>query len=125
MTYNFTIPNKRKKFVWIDWGMAIAGLLLLFFGKFIPAALLFIMSGMGYFMRKDLSFSFGDDEIIFNIFPKKNIEWSQLNNVILKDGILTIDFKNNRLLQEIVLIKDKDFNEADFNNFCKWKLQND
>lgn len=125
MTYNFTIPNKRKKFVWIDWGMAIAGILLLFFGKFIPATLLFIMSGIGYFMRKDLSFSFGDDEIIFNIFPKKNIEWSQLNNVILKDGILTMDFKNNRLLQEIVLIKDIDFTEADFNNFCKGKLQND
>ena len=32
-------------------------------------------------------------------FPGKKYQWDQFSNVVLKDNILTLDFKNNKLLQ--------------------------
>lgn len=39
---------------------------------------------------------------MINSFPKKRYTWNELNNVVLKDGLLTIDFKNNKMLQRLV-----------------------
>lgn len=122
MIYNFIIPNRRKKFAWVDWGLIIAGLLLLILGKIIPGLLLFVMSALGFIMRRDVSFSFMEDEVVFNTIPKKTFLWSDFNQILLKDGILTIDFKNNKLIQEIVLIKEKEFKEQTFNEFCRGKI---
>lgn len=48
-------------------------------------------------------------------FSKKVIYWQEINNVVLKDGILTIDFKNDKLIQEEVIDLEK-YNVADFNS---------
>ena len=123
MIYNFIIPNRRKKFTWIDWGMAIAGLLLLILGKIIPAVLLFVMSALGFIMRRDINFTFLEDEVVINTIPKKSFQWTDFNQVLLKDGILTMDFKNNKLIQEEVLETNNDFNEKQFNDFCIKKIK--
>jgi hypothetical protein len=34
------------------------------------------------------------NQIIYPSWPKRKIHWQGLNNIILKDGLLTIDFKN-------------------------------
>ena len=49
------------------------------------------------------------------------IEWIELTNVIKKYDILTIDFKNNKLLQVQVTDTD-DINEDEFNLFCRERL---
>ena len=36
--------------------------------------------------------------ISYPSIPAKKIQWCMVNNVILKDGLLTIDFKNNKLI---------------------------
>jgi hypothetical protein len=54
-------------------------------------------------------------------FPKKEFGWNNLNNVILKGNILTLDFKNNKLLQ--AEIENKEINESDFNSFAQQQLQ--
>jgi hypothetical protein len=46
-----------------------------------------------------------------------------LNNAILKDGILTIDFKNNRVLQAEIEDRMNDVNEVEFNDFCRQQLK--
>ncbi len=57
-------------------------------------------------------------------FPTKKIEWSSLNNLLLKDQILTIDFKNNKLIQTYIDAEQKDVsvNEKEFNDFCRQQL---
>lgn len=50
------------------------------------------------------------------------IEWAELNNIILKDGLLTIDFKNNKLFQQAILNPDQDIDEKYFNDFCRAQL---
>ncbi|MGZ8516820.1 MAG: hypothetical protein ACXWWD_05690 [Chitinophagaceae bacterium] len=65
------------------------------------------------------------DQIIYPSFPRKILKWSDLNNIILKDGLLTIDFKTNKLAQAEVNRNDNDsaMNEEEFNDFCRNHLK--
>ncbi len=49
------------------------------------------------------------------------VEWNQLSNVIKKNDLLTIDFKNNRLIQVQVINADH-IGEDEFNQFCQQQL---
>ncbi len=48
-------------------------------------------------------------------------QWNELNNLILKDGLLTVDFKNNKLFQQLI-DEDNPVDEAAFNAFCREQL---
>ncbi len=49
----------------------------------------------------------------------KKHSWKAIDNVILKDGLLTVDFKNNKLFQRDI---DNELHEEKFNNWCKLHL---
>lgn len=66
--------------------------------------------------------AFDDDEIVINSFPKKRYVWGDLNNVILKDGIITVDCKNNKLIQSEVNEEVSKEIENEFNDYCKKQL---
>ncbi|HLF47073.1 MAG TPA: hypothetical protein VI548_11645 [Chitinophagaceae bacterium] len=53
------------------------------------------------------------------------INWIDLNLIILKDGILTIDFKNNKLIQQLIDDTKCAVDEKEFNDFCKSRLKID
>ena len=63
--------------------------------------------------------AFDGVEIVFNSFPKKILLWPNVNNVVLKDGLLTIDLKNNTLIQKHVNDPVEKQVEQEFNDFCK------
>ena len=50
--------------------------------------------------------------------PGKKIEWENVSNVVLKDGMLSLDFKNNRLMQAPILENWTREEEQAFNAFC-------
>jgi hypothetical protein len=52
-------------------------------------------------------------------FPQRTYSWEMLDNVMLRDNILTIDFKNNTLIQ---LEIDCNINETQFNEFANQQL---
>ena len=62
------------------------------------------------------------DKILYPSLPQKNISWPELNAIILKDGLLTIDFKNNKLIQQTI-DENSTVNEQDFNEFCRQQLK--
>ena len=62
------------------------------------------------------------EKIIYPSFPKKIIRWTELNNVLIKDGLLTIDFKNNKLIQQLIDESASSVNEKEFNEFCQRQL---
>lgn len=62
--------------------------------------------------------AFDADEIVFNSFPKKSYQWSDLQNVVLKDNVLTIDFRNNKLIQKETDAPVSYSIETEFNGFC-------
>jgi hypothetical protein len=51
--------------------------------------------------------------------PYKRYKWDELSNVVLKDNILTLDFKNNKLLQSEI---NTTVDETAFNVFAKEQL---
>ena len=55
-------------------------------------------------------------------FPKKTIPWTQLNNAILKDNILTLDFKDDRLVQAEIASESFGIAEENLNDFCQLQL---
>jgi len=61
------------------------------------------------------------ESIVYPSFPKRIILWNELQNIVLKDGILTIDFRNNKLIQQD-LDEEVTVNEKEFNEFCKQQL---
>jgi hypothetical protein len=55
-------------------------------------------------------------------FSERLIGWNQLNNVILRDDLLTLDFKNNKILQLEVLDETGLVTAEEMNAFFKSRL---
>lgn len=64
-------------------------------------------------------FIFTKTSIERKAFPYKKYIWQELDNVILKDGILTIDFKDNKLIQAEV---ENSLDEKAFNDFAEQNI---
>jgi len=99
-------------FCWIVSGFYMAtGILLLLF-------LLYKIS------LRPLRVRFSHQGIDYPSFPRKNIEWSQVAQVIVKDELLTIDLRSNRLMQHPVeknsFIDNREI--AEFNSHCQQKI---
>jgi hypothetical protein len=86
---------------------------------FIPFAL------MGLFERQakfNLEIGFSDDCIVINTFVRRKYNWADFNNIVLKDDLLTLDFKTNRLLQRETVDEEGDAEEDEFNMYCRQQL---
>ena len=72
--------------------------------------------------RRKLSVQIDKNWVIYpSVFPK-TILWKNITNVILKDGILTIDLKSNKIFQQLIDETMASVNEKEFNDFCKQQL---
>jgi hypothetical protein len=72
-----------------------------------------------------LEIGFFADGVVLNSLFKKKWSWKEFQSVILKDGLLTLDFRNNNLIQKEVLDDDEpDAPEDEFNDYCRAKLVN-
>src|SRR6478736_1460024 len=79
------------------------------------------------FVERQIKFpeeiGFDDEGITINTFSKKFYPWSLITNVVLKDGLLTIDYKDNRLFQKEIEEQISPVLESEFNEFCRSKLK--
>lgn len=66
--------------------------------------------------------AFDNDEVVINSFPKKRHGWDAFENIVLKDGLLTLDYKNNTLFQKQIESAVSKEDEAAFNVFCQERL---
>ena len=66
-----------------------------------------ILLALDTIARRSLRVNFNADNIEYPSFPKKNIKWDELENVVLKDGLLTMDFKNNKLTQDEIKLSNE------------------
>ncbi|QEH42798.1 hypothetical protein [Chitinophaga sp. XS-30] len=51
------------------------------------------------------------------LFSTRHIRWNEMNNVVLRNDLFTLDFRNNRLLQLEVLDEISPLQAADMNTF--------
>lgn len=79
------------------------------------------------FLEKQVKFpneiGFSTVSITLNTFPKKKYNWNEIVNAVLKDGLITIDYKNNKLLQKEVEQNISPELEKEFNKFCRDRLE--
>ena len=75
--------------------------------------------------KRPLEIGFDRDRVVINTLIRQQHDWSVFNNVLLRDGLLTLDFKNNRLLQKEIAdddAEDDDVDEEEFNAYCRDRL---
>lgn len=70
-----------------------------------------------------LEIGFSSREIVINSLFRKRFQWSEMSNVVLKDGLLTVDFKNNKLFQKEIDEGEHEASEEEFNQWCREQLQ--
>ncbi len=73
--------------------------------------------------KRKLKIYFYTNGVEYPSFPKRTIKWIELDNIILKDGLLTIDFKNNHLLQSEIDASTNEIDETAFNRYCEQQLK--
>ena len=118
---SFYLRNKHEKEIltgaffllsiaWIIAGYWIVGIL----------NILFMILHIGALQKPIVSIS--ERQVIYPSFPKKKIDWKELSNLIIKDGLLTIDFKNNKIIQQQIANISSTIDEKEFNDFCSQQL---
>ena len=121
------IDKKKNKPVRYGRLLIAAGIGLAAFGDAPYTNLLFILLGVAeqfLLQKKEIGFT-TDGITISNLIPKTS-SWSEIDNVVLKGGILTIDYKNNKLIQlETDDEEDDEYDVEDdeFNNYCNSQLR--
>lgn len=89
--------------------------------NYIMVFILVVLGILYHLALQKLLFVFTPENIRKMNFPVKEFNWNMFNNVILKDNILTLDFKNNHLIQAEIE-KSQGINERQFNSFAQSKL---
>jgi uncharacterized protein with PQ loop repeat len=123
--WSFYVFKQNKKGIEIKYRFA---LLLAAWGWFMHPATLFlcfvyiIAALLEAAIKTAPEYAFDDKEIVFNSFPQKKYKWSDVTNVILKYGMLTIDLNNNKIIQGEVNDEVPNDVEQDFNTFCQQQL---
>jgi len=81
--------------------------------------ILFVLIGL---FEKQAKFpqeiGFDQEGITTNSIPSRFYTWEEVTNVVLRGGLLTIDFKNNKLYQKEVQNRVTRSLEEEFNTFC-------
>jgi hypothetical protein len=94
---------------------------------FLPwlCVLFIVLACLEYQAKRPLEIGFDKDRVVINSLIRRRYDWSAFSNVILRDGLLTMDFKDNRLFQKEV-VDDEDEDDADedeFNDYCRARLE--
>lgn len=109
----------------IGFSIAVIGWLTLFnVSKWSVVIAIFYL--IAAFLERQVKFpeEIGVDKsgITFNSLPKKHHSWNELANLILKDNIITIDYKNNKIYQKEIESEVSDDIEKEFNHYCSQQL---
>lgn len=108
------------------WMLFLSASLLLFIAtRSLSFSLVLICYGyLTRFLNKVPTVSISNEGLEINkTFSKPFYQWQAFNNIVLKDSILTIDFKNNRLMQLTIDESGIQVDEKYFNEFCASKLR--
>ena len=100
-----------------------AAIIWMLIGFYLIAFLLFLFAYLGLISLRKLTIEVSNLYIVYPSFPRKKFYWEDVSNLILKDNILTIDLKNNKLIQCTIMDSDNvALNEETFNTFVQQRI---
>ena len=112
-----SMPYYRLGLLFASWGWFLQPNGLIIAGIFLIAALFERQVKFPYEIAVDPA------GIVINTFPKKHIPWAAIQNLMIKDDYITIDFKNNSLIQKQINEPVSEATTLEFNSFCKEQIQ--
>ncbi|MBI1781344.1 MAG: hypothetical protein HYR66_08235 [Sphingobacteriales bacterium] len=120
--------KRRRKIITAGTFLFVTGIIILFnknihLFEALFALGLIILSAIEEKAKSNLEIGFSTQFIMFDNLFKKKYNWSDFNNIILKDNLLTLDFKNNRIYQRETIDEESDCDEDEFNKFCREQLR--
>lgn len=116
----YLLNKKHLKDPGIELIGILSGLIWFYFGVYPPGTLLILFTVIGYFANKEKMIIFYDEGILYPSFPEKKYSWDEVAQVIWKDDVLSIDLKNNKLMQfKINKTFSENFDSHLFNQFCR------
>ncbi len=124
--YNILSSKKGNKVRYKNW-LFIAGICWIGMPYLQWVSIVFFfLAFLEYQAKYPLEVGFTNDEVVINTLIKRRFSWSSFNNIILKEGLLTLDFKNNRIFQKETIDDDEpDADEDEFNDYCRKRLMPD
>ncbi|MBX3257753.1 MAG: hypothetical protein KF862_26730 [Chitinophagaceae bacterium] len=116
---NWWIKRKRNPYITYKHPLLVTGIVWLFVPGMRWIFILFVLFVLfDHQARQHLEIGVSDDQVVINTFFRKRFQWNELSNVVLKDNLLTLDFKNNKILQREIDPHLSEADEEDFNEFC-------
>jgi hypothetical protein len=122
--YQFSRSKKGDFIPSYGWALSLCGAAFILgpLHSFLFGSLYFLASFFERQVKHPLEFGFDKSGIVLNSVPSKNYTWSEVINVVLKDNILTLDFKNNRIIQRETEDIVSSETEKEFNEFCRLQM---
>jgi len=121
LIWNAFLYYRTDKEIYYSKALLIAGLVWTKMPYFEWLVIVFaFLALLEYQAKRAPEIGFADDHIMINRLFKKKVSWEEIENVVLRDGWLTVDFKNNKVLQKEI---DSGENEASEVEFNEWLTQ--
>ena len=123
LTRMYRLKKNKALYLFDDNGYLffIVGLGWLGLQNYLLTGLCLVLGIVYQMAMQKIIFLFKKEGIFKTNFPRRGIEWDSLENVVLKDTILTIDFKNNRIIQGEIN-SSKEMDEPSFNRFVQSQI---
>ena len=119
----YLLKHKNEKVVPVlKTGLVLSTIIWAMSKIYIAAAICLVLLTLYHMSRRQIALRVEDERLVYSSYPEKVISWNDLSNVILKDGLLTVDLKNNHIIQSEILRSTGDINEKEFNDFCSQRL---
>jgi len=123
LIYIFFQSRKENTEIYYSKGLLLAGLVWTKMPYFEWMIFVFaLLALLEYQAKHPLEIGFSNGQIVFNTLFKKKYSWDQLSNVILKDGLLTVDFTSNKIFQREIDEGESEASEEEFNAWCREQL---
>lgn len=120
----YMMRTKKREKVYYNKAMFFAALVWANMPYFQWLVFVFALLGLAEYQAKfPLEIGFSDEKVVFNSLIKRKFGWNAFSNVILKDNLLTLDFKSNKIFQKETIDEDGDADEDEFNVYCRQRLK--
>ena len=118
--YRVYVCNKNRQSFFFDEWIFFLLMILWANDNFLIAVTNLVLFLLYTVSIQKIIYSFDSSHIKQKNFPWKKYHWNELSNVIIKDNLLTMDFKNNKLMQGEITTDE--VNDAEFNAFVRKHL---
>ncbi|MEY2595211.1 MAG: hypothetical protein RI965_483 [Bacteroidota bacterium] len=122
LTSLYIDKKKKKKLQFLSLLICIGVGLIAISGN-ILLGMLYVVAGISEkFLSANIEIGFSANQIVKKGLTSKAFRWNELNNVMIKDDLLTMDFKNNTLFQAYTDDEEDEEYEVEdeeFNNYCR------